>query len=573
MKPDKFQGKQWSYLLIEVILILGLFFAVFHFKYPIRYDNMGGDNIWQSASTIKYTNEWLSEGPGKLHFTAYENFDSVEFATLSERVPFISYPYAHTVLVYLAAKLCGRQEIDISFVKHLQMILFAVETLLFAGYLRLLLARFGRTGPGGRMLITVSSTVLWILLPVNAWYLPNVFFTDQTVLLFVMALLYLEELLNVEIHERGSVTDDGGTHSSGRPEPAGKKYYDTVLKVLRVPVIFCGILTDYYFWILVFFVFAARIISGFARREGIRTILRTALSYALPVIAALAVWLIQLSYTEGWPDLLLYKFRFRTGGYEGGVYDRLIENFSSSFTQDQRSFMFWLLLIWLIGGGLTVCYLLGRGRLSLLWTDGSLLLLIVAFLAPAVQILLLKNHSAVHEFSMMKEGFCVAMTAPLLAMVAVRAFRSEGGLFLLGRKIRPFLPTYLLCFFLMLLLTGVPTATSRYIVSRDGDADYTMAEFLRENTGYEDVCFSFTEEIPYEPPHDLTVSHKRVWPVETAEEIDTMFPALPDSAEKLLLVRADRSELPDEIAAAEDALITGAALRAESEAYLLYELP
>ena len=125
----------------------------------------------------------------------------------------------------------------------------------------------------------------------------------------------------------------------------------------------------------------------------------------------------------------------------------------------------------------------------------------------------------------------------------------------------------------MLLLTGVPTATSRYIVSRDGDADYTMAEFLRENTGYEDVCFSFTEEIPYEPPHDLTVSHKRVWPVETAEEIDTMFPALPDSAEKLLLVRADRSELPDEIAAAEDALITGAALRAESETYLLYELP
>ncbi|MBQ3790732.1 MAG: hypothetical protein II800_07350, partial [Lachnospiraceae bacterium] len=326
-KPDKFQGKQWSYLLIEVILILGLFFAVFHFKYPIRYDNMGGDNIWQSASTIKYTNEWLSEGPGKLHFTAYENFDSVEFATLSERVPFISYPYAHTVLVYLAAKLCGRQEIDISFVKHLQMILFAVETLLFAGYLRLLLARFGRTGPGGRMLITVSSTVLWILLPVNAWYLPNVFFTDQTVLLFVMALLYLEELLN---GERRSDARTGETRSSDRPGSAGQRSFHAFLGALRILVIFCGILTDYYFWILAFFIFAARMINSLAHRDGIRAVLRTALSYGIPVIAALAVWLKQLSYTEGWLNLLLYKFRFRTGGYEGGVYDRLIENFSSS---------------------------------------------------------------------------------------------------------------------------------------------------------------------------------------------------------------------------------------------------
>ena len=61
MRPDKIQKGIDLFPLIEGILILALFFAVFHFKDPIRYDNMGGDNIWQSASTIKYTNEWLSE--------------------------------------------------------------------------------------------------------------------------------------------------------------------------------------------------------------------------------------------------------------------------------------------------------------------------------------------------------------------------------------------------------------------------------------------------------------------------------------------------------------------------------
>ncbi|MBR5115856.1 MAG: hypothetical protein IK096_02205, partial [Lachnospiraceae bacterium] len=204
--------------------------------------------------------------------------------------------------------------------------------------------------------------------------------------------------------------------------------------------------------------------------------------------------------------------------------------------------------------------------------DDSILLFLAAFTAPAVQILLLKNHSAVHEFSMMKAGFCVAMTAPLAALIFPRAFRAEGGLTFLGRKINPFFPAYLLSFFLMLLLTGVPTSTSRYIVSRDGEADYTMAEFLREHTGYEDVCFSFTCEIPYEPPHDLTVSHKRIWPIEQASEIDTMFPSLPADAHRLLLVMTDRSGLPNEVRTMEDALITGAALRAECEDYRLYEL-
>ena len=99
-----------------------------------------------------------------------------------------------------------------------------------------------------------------------------------------------------------------------------------------------------------------------------------------------------------------------------------------------------------------------------------------------------------------------------------------------------------------------------------------MAEFIRENTGYEDVCFSFTCEIPYEPPHDLTVSHKRVWQVETAEEVDTMFPALPGEAQKLLLVGADRSEIPSEIRAMEDAVIAGAQLRAENTDYRLYQI-
>ena len=235
--------------------------------------------------------------------------------------------------------------------------------------------------------------------------------------------------------------------------------------------------------------------------------------------------------------------------------------------------MLYLLFFQLFCAASAILYLLKKRRLKELLTDSDIALLLAVYVSATFQILLLKNHSAVHEFSMMKEGFCVAMTAPLAAIILPRAFRSEGGVKFLGRQIDPLFTTWLLCFFLLVLITGIPTSTSRYIVSRDGEQDYSLATFIRGNTDRDDVCFSFTREIPYEPPQELTVSHKRIWQIVTAEEIDEMFPELPETAHKLLLIEKEPEEkIPDDIRMVEDALSEGQTVRAENDSYRLIVL-
>ncbi|WP_026498423.1 hypothetical protein [Butyrivibrio sp. WCD2001] len=556
---SKFQNTFFGFFLVNLFTLL-IFLAVFNFKYPIRYENMGGDNIWQSASTVKYVNIWLEEGAAKMHFTACENYRSIEFQSFNDRVPFISYPSGHIVLVWLCAVLSGRSFINISFVKHLQMILFAIESLLFSSFIFVLFWKHRIGSNLSRILISVSTVALWMLLPVNAWYLPNVFFTDQSVLLYVMLFLFLEELLYM-------------------PELRAKKPLMIFIRVFHFVTIYLGILTDYYFWILAFFVFVMRIIGLILDKKSLRDTVICGLSYAVPVVLALITFLVQLSFVDGWLDTLKYKLKFRTGGDDSlsVIVSRLIENFTSAFTQEQRSFMFYLFLFQFVTVVIAFLTLKKGARIKALFTNTDISLVIASYIAVAFQILLLKNHSAVHEFSMMKAGWCVAMTAPIAAVAYERAVTAgkdaEGGTFFLGRRIAPLIPAFAIALFIMILITGVPTSTSKYIVSRDGDADYTLDEFLYRNTDYNDVCFSFTNEIHYEPPMDLTISHERVYLVDSADEIDTKFPDLDSNAVKLLLIDTAAMDKNPELKDIVMPLIRESKIRAKQDNYVLYELP
>ena len=109
-----------------------VFAAGFKTLFPIRYGSLTGIHSWLSASTLKYVNNWLEEGPGKLHFVNYESPDSIEFSTLEERWPYLSYPTGETFFVYSFAKLGGKTEIDLPFLKRFQLVCFWISLLLFA---------------------------------------------------------------------------------------------------------------------------------------------------------------------------------------------------------------------------------------------------------------------------------------------------------------------------------------------------------------------------------------------------------------------------------------------------------
>ena len=378
---------------IDILLLTGaillLFYAVFHFKYRVEYDKLAGDNIWQSASTIKYADMWLEEGPDALHFTAYENFPSIEFASLEDRTPFISYPSEHTLLVYLAARAAGRTEIDISFLKHFQLLLFALEALVLGLFLYIFMLDIGYRSRAGRIVFAAAGAILWTLFPVNTYYLANIFFTDQSVIFWLFWFI----LTDYMIHRKGSRT--------------------ALRRLLTLPlwlVIICGMLTDYFFWILVFFVAVFRWLGRWVITQNWRNGLpEFFLRYSFPVAISLVLFFWQLSYTPNWLRTLLYKLEHRSGGFDNteSVFARLLENLTSGFFSSQRSVLLYyvfLLMITLVGTGI---YLHRHHAGGLLFANNAAALFGASYLAIVVHTLLLKNHAAVHEFSMVKVSWII----------------------------------------------------------------------------------------------------------------------------------------------------------------------
>ena len=525
LKEDRNHKKSGGVgLAVVLIAVLLSFLLVFHFFYPVPYDNLGGEHSWLSGSTLKFVNEWLREGAATNRFTCYESFDSIEFSGVSERTVFS---------VYAAAKLMGKSQIDISFLKHFQMVCFCIETLAFAAFVYLFIRGQRRFGKVFQILIPITLAIAWMLLPENVYYLCNVFYADQFVILWVMLFLLLEYISHMHTrHEHAYV---------GSIPKAGK----ICANVLKCFVIYMGVMTDYYFWILVFVAFVLRFLRNLLVKKSILKNLREMLLYICPVLLAVGTFFWQLIYTANWQEELLGKFFFRTGGLEeGNVFVKILINFYGAFADASKVKLAALLLV--CGGTaiLVICHLIKKKKFKQLFTRSRDSILVLGFAAPLIQIFFLKNHSAIHEFSMLKMGWPVMMAVPVLA-VLIADLRKERTFSLFGKKVSHAAVSYILIFAVMAVITGIPLSADYYVNYRYAERHYPLEEILSETMEYENVCFSYTYEIPINPPHSLAVSKKQVYRIESPEEMDSYFLDLPDEAVKVLVIdktNPDKSE-------------------------------
>lgn len=525
-----------SFALISILLTV-VFVLSFKIVFKIDYEHNNGLHNWLSGSTLKFVNNWLAETPQKLHFVNFEAPYSIEFNNLSERGPYISYPSGTTFFVYFFAKLTGQKSIDLSFLKHLQGICFWLEALLLAFFVFRFLPRAGVKSGKARFFATFFTAAFWMLLPTTTWYLANIYFADQCVILFVMAFLLVE-------YESFHLTE---------------KPLSVVLDALRFLLIFAGMLVDYYFWILAFTAFVFRMIFVIRERECAAAVIKKILWYVVPVALSLWVFADQLFSVPNWQDALKNRFLFRVGASESRfstydyLFDNLIDNFKFAFGLDGNGRMIPMAALAVFAcfyfSGLKFSHENLRKTLkkSVLGKNGIIFL--TGFIAPVVQIALLKSHSAVHEFSMVKLGWCFAVFPVALSAVCCRVF-DEGE-----KKIEKF-PFFFTIFFLsMLALTAVPFSSSDFYKSRSPQysIDFRVAEVLRQKTSYEHVCFSFSHEIPNNPPQELGASGKRVYKIKDIGEMDRRFRALKKGAKKVLVIDKSKSaKLPRDQKSAEE---------------------
>ena len=507
--------------ILITVLVVGLaFLGLFKLSWQSNIDNMGGVHSWLSGSTIKFVNNWLDDGAINSNLTNYESPASIEFETMDDREPYLSYPSGQTFFVYMAARLTGKQQISISFLHKFQIVMFGIEALLLATFVYYFSRRTLRQKSELESVLIASLTaVLWMILPICSYYLPNIYYADQCVILWVMGLILVEYLFRTSSRKNGW------------------------LKLIRALTIYTGMLIDYFFWFLAFMFFVSEILEiWIENKKGKRkkAFLNTICWFGIPALLAVATYYIQLSLTSNWFYIMIDRFNVRVVGEEmsmASMLKSIFGHFSQAFTLD-GGLVFGLILMILVTAIGGVVYLLVKKKMRRLILNPGVSIVVFTTLAIISQIYFFKQHSAIHEFSILKVSWLIALLPLLMAAVCFWAFGVKNSQVLKIRKIKisGFFVIFLVCYLLMFIVTGVPMSTNKYSQERLVKVDYSFETMIRDKTNWDDVVFSYTEEIPTLPPQSLAISKKRIYKIDDINSIDEKISNIKGQPKTVLLI-------------------------------------
>ncbi len=522
-KADKDNKATGLFIALAVTAIV--FILTITFIYPVNFSRLGGKHNWLNGSTIKFVNEWLEEGAGELNFTMYEYPYEIEREGMG-REPYVSYPNGTIVTVWALAKITGRDHIGISFLKTVACTFYCLDALMFAAFSYLLLTAFKFDNKYLRSLTAAACASCWILQPVNVYYLGNIFFADQYVTFWIMAFILVEFI---------DLTD---------PKP--------VSKIVKSLIIYCGCMVDYYFWIMTAIAWGLDLVALIIKKSKFTKYLAGFGLYAGPSLLAVLSYYLQISHVDNWFELLTGRFMLRvsnegeTGVSKSGLAG-VLKFFKLAYCDDSRKRAVLVALFILITVILVLYYIIREKKLKDVFTDGRLRIILLGTAAPAAQILVLRNHSGIHEFSLIKVSWPVIICCVVLGMLAVWLLGagSDSQIRLKGIRhlnITSGFVAVSAALAVFMLVSGHPVSAGSYKKARDFDIDYSLEYIMYDNLDKDDVCFSFTREIACNGPQRISITGKLIYRIGEADEICTLFPDLPQKARKILIIDSDLTE-------------------------------
>ena len=293
-----------------------------------------------------------------------------------------------------------------------------------------------------------------------------------------------------------------------------------IIRGMKVVVIYFGVITDYYFWIFVFLIFAMKIVRMSLEKKNIGTMIYQSCEYVCPVILGILTFYWQISQTEGWFNVLKDKYIFRTNGQvEEGL--SLFKRFCSVYVCGEKIRGILLLGLGLIFAVTVIISLIKRKMFCRVLLKPGINVLIVSIIAPVMQILFLKNHSINHEFSMVKVGWIIALFPVLYAGFACWKNRNDINRCINenGRGASVFCLRVLIMMMLIGYVMKMPMATQEFLEKSSVKVNYEMEKRLNEITDYDDMCFSYDMQIYHNESTELSLSEKCVYKVKDSEEL------------------------------------------------------
>ena len=503
-------------------ILLMLFFVVigynqFHDK-AFTGSEAQGTHIWLSASTVKFVNNWLKEGALNLNFIMYEYPDSIEFNNIHEREAYISYPPGTIIPVYLTARLLNRDEIQLGFLKQFLRFKYLADSILICLIIfSFLVIILNYKSDILTYFLSLFFTYVWIILPINLYYLRNVYFSDQMILTVVFFYTLLLIIKQVEIK-------------------------NNVLNILHYTLMIItsifGILTDWYFCFVIFISWLVQMLVIKLNKSSIKYYFTESIVYVFPVFIGLGLFTWQVINIPDYSSIIRNIMNFRIYGEVSYIDNNIIGiiiNFINNYSI--------LALLILIVPFLLIIYGLIKKEHFFYACNNFLPVFAIIFFPPFFQILILQNHSAVHEFSMLKFSLPIIISIIISITLIFHYFRIANlNVFFNtineGKANAIKIPVIIIAMIFSLVTFSWFHNDYRYITNRMGVIESFEREMLiRENTKYEDVIFSFTESISANPPMYLAVSKKAVYQIDSFNDIHNRFPNLTDQANILFIIK------------------------------------
>ncbi len=498
------------------ILICLIMLTIIPLKVLFPVDFQNADNYQEDLSAFSQNiiNSWLIDGMAYDNFTAYCDFASVEFENNNDRCVYLSYPPGSFIPLYLIARATGQEEVSIGFIKHFVQFEYYLSMLLLGILFYLCLKYINVKSRFLIIFLPVLFSSLWAFLPYNVYYMNNVYFADQAVILLSISFFLVEIALYTKQLKRG-------------------KFF---LQMLSCVILFAGILTDYYFYCIAFVSVCLRIMNNF-REHPEQSLIFKIRSNTWPLIVsalvASALFLIQLLLAPNGMKLLMITFLMRTSsGTEWGGTRELAHHFGNGFTV-----LFIPVLIFVTVFCLVFPLIRRKfsGQKQVIINGLSLIVL-----SSVLHTIVLREHSIIHPFSMLK--YNLVFVSIIFVFFCWLYVQYQNAVLATTRKYLKASLTLTVCFIILFIL-GVQSYNQNFYRARMNAADHSIARFIRVHTNYYDVVYSPDYEIPWNPPQDLAISKKRIYPVSALHEIP--YSHLSDQAVINILLNGDSMKKSD----------------------------
>lgn len=533
-------------------LILFIFTSVvFYYSILLRKQWFGtlmlGDHHFLTGSTLKFTKNWVNEKPWNLYFAMLENPLSIEFNSLAERMPYVSYPPGAIIPIYLISIIFNKYP-DTAMVMNFNLFNHFLISLTL-GIIIFLLFRKYKINKTFSLLFSFIPITLEIFLPGPFYFLQNIYFSDQAVLLPYVLTIFLEILFD---------------------EKKGNMF----IKIIQSFVILFGVFTDWFFYFLLLAIFLKRIFLDNKAFNIINRLINNIYLFILGFIPIIfLIWqVLKLNAVNS----LIERFLVRTG---------------ISYTEDNtKSFLstFWwshfkinfgetgVFLYWLSFSLISLLIIITlRWRVSIIKLNKYLIYYLgILLLLPLIQVYIFKNHSLVHDFSTLKFSFTIATVPfalfPLLLINFSNQIKEKKLFYKIGNHLASFivfisiiiwifskryfsgkdLLLFQRSFFFsisiigpLIILLNINKKVSIFLIFLSSlllSISYLINSFplihkqfkdkrelpvekigysISKCTKYNDIVFSFDLDIPDKPPVLISQSMKRVYFISSLDQI------------------------------------------------------